>query len=40
MLSSVLNSPRAIDVNIEIMRAIVRLREMIFGRQRKLREYR
>lgn len=28
MLSSVLNSPRAIAVNIEIMRAFVRLREM------------
>ena len=29
MLSSVLNSPRAIAVNIEIMRAFVRLREMM-----------
>ena len=29
MLSSVLNSPRAIRVNIEIMRTFVRLREMI-----------
>jgi hypothetical protein len=29
MLSSVLNSPRAIRVNIEIMRAFVRLRLMI-----------
>ena len=29
MLSSVLNSPRAIAVNIEIMRAFVQLREMI-----------
>ena len=29
MLSSVLNSERAIDVNIEIMRAFVRLRQMI-----------
>ena len=29
MLSSVLNSPRAIAVNSEIMRAFVRLREMI-----------
>ncbi len=29
MLSSVLNSPRAIRVNIEIMRAFVQLREMI-----------
>lgn len=29
MLSSVLNSPAAIRINIEIMRAFVRLREMI-----------
>jgi len=29
MLSSVLNSDRAIDVNIEIMRAFVRLRQML-----------
>lgn len=29
MLSSVLNSKRAIEVNIAIMRAFVRLREMI-----------
>ena len=29
MLSSVLNSPRAIAVNIEIMRAFVHLRELI-----------
>ena len=29
MLSSVLNSPQAIRVNVEIMRAFVRLREMI-----------
>lgn len=29
MLSSVLNSPRAIQVNIEIMRAFVRLRAML-----------
>jgi hypothetical protein len=29
MLSTVLNSPRAIAVNIEIMRAFVRLRELI-----------
>lgn len=29
MLSSVLRSPRAVRVNIEIMRAFVRLREMI-----------
>ena len=29
MLSSILNSPRAIKVNIEIMRALVRLRQML-----------
>lgn len=29
MLSSVLRSPRAVDVNIEIMRAFVRLRRML-----------
>ena len=29
MLSSVLRSPRAVQVNIEIMRAFVRLREML-----------
>jgi hypothetical protein len=29
MLSSVLNSPRAIQVNIEIMRAFVRLRQLL-----------
>ena len=29
MLSSVLKSPRAIQVNIQIMRAFVRLREML-----------
>ncbi len=29
MLSSVLNSERAIDVNVEIMRAFVRLRQML-----------
>jgi len=29
MLSSVLRSPRAVRVNIEIMRAFVRLREML-----------
>ena len=31
MLSSVLNSARAIAVNIEIIRAFVRLREVIAG---------
>ena len=29
MLSSVLRSPRAVQVNIEIMRAFVRLRQML-----------
>jgi hypothetical protein len=29
MLSSVLRSPRAVQVNIEIMRAFVRIRKMI-----------
>jgi len=29
MLSSVLNSPRTVQVNIEIMRAFVRLREVM-----------
>ena len=31
MLSSVLNSERAIQVNIEIMRAFVKLREMLIS---------
>ena len=31
MLSSVLRSPRAIQVNIEIMRAFVRLRGLVQG---------
>lgn len=31
MLSGVLNSPRAIRVNVEIMRAFVRLRQMLAG---------
>ena len=35
MLSTVLNSERAIEVNIEIMRAFVRVREML-GAQREL----
>lgn len=41
MLSSVLNSPRAIAVNIEIMRTFVRLREMLSSNKqlaRKLEE--
>jgi hypothetical protein len=32
MLSSVLRSPRAVTVNVEIMRAFVRVREMVAGR--------
>jgi hypothetical protein len=39
MLSSVLRSPRAVQVNIEIMRAFVRLRQMLHanaGLARKL----
>lgn len=32
MLSSVLRSPRAVEVNVEIMRAFVRVREMVAGR--------
>jgi len=32
MLSSVLRSPRAVEVNIEIMRAFVRVRAMVAGR--------
>lgn len=42
MLSSVLNSPIAIDINISIMRAFVRLRELITGYtelNRKLEEF-
>lgn len=39
MLSSVLNSPRAIAVNIEIMRAFVRLREAIAGNQELARQF-
>ena len=31
MLSSVLKSPRAVQVNIEIMRAFVRLRQALVG---------
>ena len=41
MLSSVLNSDRAISVNIEIMRAFTRLRELLSGHEaldRKLNE--
>ena len=41
MLSSILNSERAIDVNIQIMRTFVKLREMIVSHKdlsRKLNE--
>lgn len=41
MLSSVLNSPRAVQVNIEIMRAFVRLRKMLTAHEelsRKIRQ--
>jgi hypothetical protein len=41
MLSSVLNSPRAIEINIQIIRAFVKLREMISSHKdlaRKLAE--
>jgi hypothetical protein len=37
MLSSVLRSPRAIAVNIEIMRAFVRMREMLASSQQLAR---
>lgn len=39
MLSSVLNSPRAIAVNIEIMRAFVRLREAIADNRELARKF-
>lgn len=38
MLSSVLNSERAIEVNVEIMRAFVRLREMIASNKELARQ--
>lgn len=37
MLSSVLRSPRAVEVNVEIMRAFVRVREMVAGRAELVR---
>ena len=37
MLSSVLRSKRAVQVNVEIMRAFVRLREMIAGQTELVR---
>lgn len=38
MLSSVLRSPRAIDVNVEIMRTFVRLRHMIASHEQLARK--
>ena len=38
MLSSVLKSERAIEVNIAIMRAFVRLRQMLSSKRRKGRQ--
>ena len=41
MLSSVLNSPRAVQVNIAIMRAFVKLRELMISHKdlaRKIEE--
>ena len=38
MLSSVLNSKRAIQVNVEIMRAFIRLREMILSHKDLVRK--
>jgi hypothetical protein len=40
MLSSVLNSPRAVQVNIEIMRAFVRLRKMLTSHEELSRKVR
>ncbi len=40
MLSSVLNSPRAVQVNIEIMRAFVRLRKMLTSHEELARKIR
>jgi hypothetical protein len=39
MLSSVLNSPRAIVVNIQIVRAFVRLREMLSSNKELARQF-
>jgi hypothetical protein len=39
MLSSVLNSPRAIAVNIQIMRAFVQLRELIISNKELARQF-
>ncbi len=38
MLSSVLRSDRAIDVNIEVMRAFVRLRQLMAGHKHLARQ--
>jgi hypothetical protein len=38
MLSSVLNSPRAIAINIQIMRLFVKMRQLIFGHSDLLRK--
>ena len=38
MLSSVLNSDRAVEINIQIMRAFVRLREMIVSNKELARK--
>lgn len=38
MLSSVLNSPRAIEVNIAILRAFVRLRELLLSNKELARK--
>ena len=38
MLSSVLRSPRAIEVNIQIMRAFVKLREMLISHEELARK--
>jgi hypothetical protein len=38
MLSGVLSSPRAVQVNIQIMRTFVRLREMLNGNQHLARK--
>ncbi len=39
MLSTVLNSPRAIAVNIEIMRAFVRLRLLLASNKEQARKF-
>jgi hypothetical protein len=39
MLSSVLRSPRAIAVNVEIMRAFVRLREVLAANKELARQF-